>query len=135
MFAFRIDEKNKLVHVEIAGIMSVSEVERFNEELLANASAARRLFGSFRFLVDARLCPVQPAETIGSFKLPHEVLKGGDDRYAVVLGSTLSKLQANRLSDDDRVRAFLSMDDAEAWLSGCAPSAGSEDESAPLKQA
>ena len=126
MFVFQIDEQKKIVHVEVSGIVSVAEAEKLNQELLANASAARRKFGSFRLVVDARLSPVQPADTINSFKPPREILISEDDRYAVVVGSSLSKLQANRVLEDNRTRAFLSMNEAESWLFGCTPSPESE---------
>lgn len=121
MFAFRIDEQKKLVHVEVAGIMSVEEADRLTQELVGNASAARRKFGSFRLLVDARESPVQPAATMARYKSPHELLETDKDRYAIVLGSMLSKLQTDRMFVDDRMRAFLSLEKAECWLSGDLP--------------
>ena len=87
MFAFKIDERKQLVHVEVAGIMSVAEVDALNEALVSNAAVARRKFGAFRLLTDARLSPVQPAATMARFKAPSDLLQGPDDRYAVVLGT------------------------------------------------
>lgn len=126
MFVFKVDEQKKLVRLEVSGIMSVSEAEKLNEEILANASAARRQFGSFRLLVDARLFPVQPADTASSFNPPSEVLKGDSDRYAVVVGSSLSKLQADRILGDARTRTFSSLNEAESWLLAHHPSEASE---------
>ena len=120
MFAFKIDERKQLVHVEVAGIMSVAEADALNEALVSNAAVARRKFGAFRLLTDARLSPVQPAATMARFKAPSDLLQGPDDRYAVVLGTMLSKLQTDRMSNDDRLRAFLSIEAAETWLSACA---------------
>lgn len=122
MFSFRIDELKKLVHVKVAGIQSVEEADKLTEELIANASAARRKFGSFKLLVDARESPVQPAATMARYKPPHELLETDKDRYAIVLGSMLSKLQADRMFGDDRMRAFLALDVAEDWLLGDLPS-------------
>jgi hypothetical protein len=122
VFAFRIDEQKKLVHVKIAGLQSVEEADKLTEELVANASAARRKFGYFRLLADARESPVQPAATMARYKSPQELLETDKDRYAVVLGSMLSKLQTDRMLVDERMRAFLSLETAESWLSGDQPS-------------
>jgi hypothetical protein len=116
MFQFKIDEKNRIVQVELAGIMSVAEVDQLSKELLEKASTARRKFGSFRLLVDAASCPVQPAEALSRVVLPGDLLKGDDDRSAVVVGSTLQKLQATRVLVDERVRLFMSTAEAKAWL-------------------
>ena len=124
MFAFRTDEQKRLVCMAISGILSVEEADRLTAELVANASTARRRFGSFRFLVDARESLVQPTATMSRFKSPDEVLEGPDDRYAIVLGSMLSKMQTDRLTSDDRMKSFLSVDSAEAWLSAQAATRG-----------
>lgn len=128
MFAFKFDEQKKLVLVEIAGLISSSVVDKLDEELLANASAARRRFGPLRFLMDARSAPVQPADVLGRSKILLELLKGDNDRIAVVVGSSLSMLQAKRVLEHDQLRTFFSMNDAEDWLLADGPSEDSEHE-------
>ena len=122
MFKFRVDDQKKLVYLEVSGLMSVEEADKLSDELLANASAARRRFGSFRVLVDGRQSPVQPAATMARYKPPQEVLDTEEDRYAIVVGSMLSKLQTDRSFDDDRIGVFLELDSAEAWLLSDLPS-------------
>jgi len=122
VFKFRVDDQKKLVYLEVSGLMSVEEADKLSDELLANASAARRRFGSFRVLVDGRQSPVQPAATMARYKSPQEVLDTEEDRYAIVVGSMLSKLQTDRSFDDDRIGVFLELDSAEAWLLSDLPS-------------
>lgn len=116
-----IDELKQLVlatHVSDV-LMTVDDVRRFNAEFAKQVNIAAGRFGKIRLLVDCRKLSIQPPEVVETFDKPEQLMPNPDDRYALVLASNLAKIQTRRVFGNDcRVGTFLSIDDAEAWLSG-----------------
>ncbi|WP_340317896.1 hypothetical protein [Rhizorhabdus argentea] len=114
-----IDELKQLVratHLEDV-LLTVDDVKRYNADAARLVHIAAERFGKIRLLVDARKLSIQPPEVTQHFEQPDRLLRTPEDRYALVLGSNLAKIQARRvLGNDDRVCSFLSMQAAEAWL-------------------
>ena len=90
-------------------------MNRFAVDLLA-ATAQAEGDGPFVIFSDCRNYPVQSAEVSEGWI----ALLGADTRvtqpYAVLVGSTLGKLQAERLLGAPNLRVFLLEDEATAWL-------------------
>jgi hypothetical protein len=116
-----IDEPKQLVrttHLQDLQF-TVDDVKRFNADVAKAVDVAVARYGKVRLLVDSRMLSIVPPEIAQHFDKPEQMLRKPEDRYALVVGSTLAKLQARRvMGDDDRVRTFLSMDAAEEWLLG-----------------
>ena len=114
-----IDELKQIVratHLDSA-MLTVDDVKCFNADLAKLVAIAAARFGRLRVLVDARRLPIQLSEVGVHFDGPERLLRTPDDRYALVLGSSLAKIQTRRiLGDDKRMRMFLSLDAAELWL-------------------
>ncbi|HEU0044029.1 hypothetical protein [Sphingomonas sp.] len=71
----------------------------------------------FDGLCDSRDFPVQSAEVsnaLGLIDKAGSAMRQG--RVAIVVGSMINKLQAERTLTSPDVRVFLTMEDAEAWL-------------------
>lgn len=114
-----IDEMKQLVratHLADA-LMTVDDVRRFNAEVAKLVNIAAGRFGKICLLVDCRKLSIQPPEVVQAFDRPEQLLRMSEDRYALILGSNLAKIQTRRVFGDDyRLGAFLSIDAAEAWL-------------------
>lgn len=116
-----IDELKQLVRLThlTDSWLAVEDVKRINAELAALVADAAKRFGKIRVLADVRKLSPQPPEVVQHFDTPQQVLRTPTDRYAMVMGSTISKMQARRImGQDDRLGFFLSINDAEDWLCG-----------------
>jgi hypothetical protein len=118
VFAFRIDNDKGMIFLSVEGMLSLDEARRLNAEMKATIAEARRRFGAARIVADARNSPVQPTEVTACLEPPSKFLDGEGERYGVVVATSLSKLQVNRIIDDGRAKAFLSIDAAEDWVRG-----------------
>lgn len=118
MFDIQIDDDTHTIRAHLEGLFTLDEVDRFNVGFLAAAEVAWRRFGVIRILADAVLTPVQPPDVAERFATPTQVLRGPDDRFAVLIASTLSKIQAARVLPDDRAGVFTDRAEAEAWITG-----------------
>ena len=116
---FVIDEQKQLVratHLQ-DGLLTVDDVQRFNANFDQLIAVAVKRFPKLLLLIDASKMSVQLPEVIEHFTRPERMLRGPDDRFALVVGSNLAKLQARRvLGDDSRLGAFLTSEEAENWL-------------------
>lgn len=114
-----IDEVKQLVratHLD-ADMLTIDDVKRFNADLAKLAAVAATRFGKIRLLADTRKLPIQKPEVVQVFDTPEQLLRTPEDRYAVVVQSSLAKLASRRvLGDDDRMCTFFSPDAAELWL-------------------
>jgi hypothetical protein len=81
--------------------------------------ARRRLSTpSVRGLVDLRASAVQRPSMIEGIRENAHSIWQPQDRVAIVVSSSLSKLQMNRLASDDTYRIFDSVGEALSWLEG-----------------
>lgn len=106
------------------GTIRVESLDGFWTEPLARAYVAhftdemrlcRVHAGVLRILVDMRRTPVLPVEVAEAFAAI-EPLIGPDDRFALLVGSTLSKMQTSRISSVPNLRSFLTEQEACDWL-------------------
>lgn len=114
-----IDDQKRLVRAthQQDGLLTVDDVEQFNASFAQCVAVAAKRFDRLRLLVDARKMPVQLPEVMEYFTKPEKLLRAPEDRYALIVGSNLAKLQARRvLGSDSRLGAFLTEEDAENWL-------------------
>lgn len=90
-------EDSGLVFLKISSLLEVADAKRIRKELTAAAAAARVRFGAFRLVADASAGPVQPMTVLAELPTPATLMINTLDRWAVVVGSSLAKMQATRM--------------------------------------
>lgn len=121
MFSF-LDEASGILFVETSGFWSRATAISFKNELKHRLDASRRDLGYALSLIDGRASVVQSAEVMTILADIEKVAVSGDnDRSALILTSSLLKMQAQRSMVTSRSMAFLSFDAARTWLLAYAP--------------
>ena len=116
---FRMDydaARNRIL-VEIRDFWTVETVQAFAAAAGAKAQEVRAIRCDYDVLIDSRAFPVQAndvADLLPSIAEAGLTLTSG--RAASVVGSHLNKLQAERTQTHPRMRIFMTMEEAEAWL-------------------
>jgi hypothetical protein len=116
---FRLDydaARNRIL-VEIRDFWTVETVHEFAAASGAKAQEIRAIRADYDVLIDSRDFPVQAndvADLLPSIAEAGLTLTSG--RAASVVGSHLNKLQAERTQTHPRMRIFMTVEEAEAWL-------------------
>lgn len=121
-FSFHYDASANRMHVMIRDLWTVETVREFATASGAAAQAARAIRADYDILIDSRDFPVQSndvADLLPSIAQAGLTLTSG--RAASVVGSHLNKLQAERTQTHPRMRIFMTMAKAEAWLADAPP--------------
>lgn len=116
-FAFHFDDEQRVLHCKANGFFTVEEVRTFGVAMRHHADLARQAHGFCRLLIDSSDGVVQSDEVIEEFaRLPPMIERPGDKK-AVVVRSSLAKVQARRtFHNSNREQAFVTMAAATAWL-------------------
>ncbi len=116
---FKIDydpRRNRML-VVIRDFWTVETVQEFAAASGARAQQIRAIRDDYDVLIDSRDFPVQTNEVAD---LLPQIAEGGlaltTGRAASVVGSRLNKMQAERTQSHPRLRIFMTMAEAEAWL-------------------
>lgn len=116
-YAFAYDPAQNRVIVELRDFWTVETVREFAAASGAFANETRARRADYDVLIDTTGFPVQSndvADLLPSITLAGLALTTG--RAASVVASQLNKLQADRTQTHPRFRAFLTREEAEAWL-------------------
>ena len=117
MFRVEYDRAANLLRITVAGFWKPEDVPAFARVVGAKTQEARAVRDDFDVIVDSLAFPVQANDVAD---LLTSVLAGGaaltSGWFAVVVGSQLNKLQAERTLVHPRLSVFRSMRAAEAWL-------------------
>ncbi|WP_311270269.1 hypothetical protein [Sphingobium sp. WCS2017Hpa-17] len=108
------DKSRNLARVKMAGFFDQKEVQEFAatyRQVLAHLKAPGHLT-----LVDIVGMKIQAQDIVGSFAALLASPDVRSKKLAFVCSSSLSRLQAQRLTDRQGVEFFDRVDDAEAWL-------------------
>jgi hypothetical protein len=117
MYSFAFDDATGVLQASAGGFWSAEDADRFREELRARAVDAKQRSGRLRLLVDGTGSQVQKPEVTNRLAtLAADLIQSPRDRIAVVVGSSLIKMQAERILQSDGAQAFLSSAQARAWL-------------------
>lgn len=117
MYEIEFDAARRLFIVRAEGFWSLGTIAGFSAAALAQGAWARARHGRYAVLADARAFPVQSAEVARAFEmLVAKSIALSDAPYAVVLGSMLAKMQADRVVNGPNCRTFLDLAEAEGWL-------------------
>lgn len=115
MYTIAYDSKVGLVRMSVSGFWSRHTVEAFFAELIPVLSRVRATGHRVLALSDAREFPIQAAEVGEAFARGDPAVAKLRDRMAVVVGSTLGRMQARRFTGP-KLEFFTSFDEAERWL-------------------
>lgn len=117
-FDVSYDRASRTLHWTMRGFWTMADVTAFAVAL----RQAITLLGSpphvYDALCDSRTFPVQSAAVsaaLGQINDIGRTMRSG--RTAIVVGSAINKLQAQRTLVDPDLRIFLTLDEATAWLS------------------
>lgn len=120
-FRLAYDPGRNRIRIDIRGFWTVETVHAFAAAAGAKAMEVRAIRDDYDVLIDSRDFPVQANEVAD---LLPRIAEGGlaltTGRAASVVGSHLNKLQAERTQTHPRLKIFLTMKDAEAWLAAAA---------------
>lgn len=118
---FRVEYRphaNRIV-IHVRDFWTMDMIPAFAAAVGTKIQEVRAIRNDFDVLVESLAFPVQANDVAD---LLPSIMRGGmaltSGRSAVVVGSQLSKLQAERTLTHPRVKVFLDPAQAEAWLAG-----------------
>ena len=121
MYSIDHDLRANMLRLRLTGFWTVAEVHAFADDFLAAVSRITRINPNLVIISDCRDYPVQSTEVTMTYAERLGPAAGMRQPFAVVVGSMLAKLQADRVMEAPNLRAFLSIADAEAWLEDVRP--------------
>jgi hypothetical protein len=110
-------DQNGVIRAHTRGGWSLEEVDRYFAHLGAFVAEARKISGRAKLLIDRRETPLQPPAIDARFGRANAELYREGDRLALVVGSSLIKVQMRGHFTHPGSKAFLSCEAAETWLS------------------
>lgn len=116
-FSINHDPAHGVLRLTLTGYWSPPTLKAFADQLLLVAGKLKVARIPFGVLSDSRHFDVQSADVSDGFtRLMASAGRVHDGRTAIVVGSMINKLQAERAMGSTRLRVFLDMAEAEAWL-------------------
>lgn len=116
MFNFSFDPSVGVLQVSVAGSWTAAEVERYAREARVQFTDARKTVGNLRLLIDLGAAHVLSQELMDPLAKAGMQYSQPDDRVAMIVGSTLLKLQMRRMLGEAPVPIFLSATEAMSWM-------------------
>lgn len=116
MFHFSFDPGSGILTVSVEGAWTLPEVERYAREAGLQFTAARRQAGRLRLLIDLLQTDVLSQAIIEPLAKAGMQYSQPDDSVALVVPSTLMKIQMKRMIGNAPNPIFLSLDEATNWL-------------------
>lgn len=124
MYSIRFDPEQRVFYLTLSGFWTVATVIQFAAEMLVRTTAARIRHGRYALVSDSTEFAIQsPAVSAHFERIMARGIEMDVGPSAIIVGSYLNKLQAERIFDGDRVRVFLDSDAATAWLASVWPPA------------
>jgi tRNA(Ile2) C34 agmatinyltransferase TiaS len=118
MFNINYIPGNSHVYVRIQAFWSPGTARRYFAALAPYLDAQRRDAGTACVLVDRRGSPIQAAEVVAETISEMRRFYRADDRAAIVVDTSLLKLQMSRIYPQDTSRVFVSANAGRIWLEG-----------------
>ncbi len=112
-FTIEPDPSVNLMRVRMAGFFSAANVDAFSA---AYRTGLAKLRPDQLTLVDITEMKIQAQDIVSAFASMLATPEIRSRKLAFVCGSTLARLQAQRLTDRPGVEFFRTVEDAEAWL-------------------
>ncbi len=112
-FSIDPDPRLNLMRVRMTGFFSPADVQSFSAAYRAGLMTLRP---NQLTIVDITEMKIQAQDIVGAFAGLMATPEIRSRKLAFVCGSTLARLQAQRLTDRPGVEFFRTVEDAEAWL-------------------
>ena len=109
-----IDASYNLVKVELSGMLTPGDVERYGADLKSRFTMGK-LRPGYRMLLDVSKCCIQPQETIAAFQR-HVAGAPKSERIAIVTGSSVIRMQVRRVMTQSYAKLFTDRAQAFHWL-------------------
>lgn len=116
MFTFEFEPASGILCVRVAGMWTMPEVERYGREVGARFAAARAQAGALRLLIELSRTEILSQNLLAPLAEAGMRYSQPDDRVAMVVTSSLMKLQMKRMVGDTPVSIFVSEGAARTWL-------------------
>lgn len=117
MFTIRHDPRSNLLTIHVEGFWKPDDVGAFAKAVGAKAHQVRAITGDFDVLIESLDFPVQAHDVAD---LLTSVMRAGTSlttgHVAVVVGSGLNRLQAERTLVHPRLRVFMVVEAGMGWL-------------------
>ena len=104
------------LRVTMGGFFSHADVTAFLAEVHAKLGQLRMAPNTHLMLCDVRTMKIQSQDIVAAFGQIVGDPRSRSKRLAFVTGSSLSRLQAKRLSNRDGIAYFADLSEAEDWL-------------------
>lgn len=120
--SFKIDDRSAqgFILVEGFGFWSLAILDVHFDQLLVNMNRKREAGEKVRVLIDLREADVQPAGIVERIAQRTSEIYAREDSIAIVVASSLARMQMRRAVQRTQHEVFESMLDARDWLSVCA---------------
>lgn len=125
MFELSYDPDRGLITLKSSGFYDVEAVQEQGRQIADMILRSKHQFGCARLLIVGQTLPVQASGVMaeaGTMIRDMPLMQGPGDRIALVFASSLAKLQAARLLDQQQTRFFDSAEEATDWLLADRPS-------------
>lgn len=116
-YSFSYDEQRIFLTVTQAGYWSMETFERYKQDYLAWHSQIRSRHRHYRVFAECSDYPVQSIEVGEAFHaLFQKLMDENRGHVAIMVGSSLNKLQAQRVLPQPNVKVFIDSEAAMTWL-------------------
>ncbi|WBO21487.1 hypothetical protein [Sphingomonas abietis] len=111
------DDERRIIRIDCHGVWTPAQVDACFDELKTLIGEMRTRLNRVRVFVDRRLAVPQPMPTVERLKQHVMQEYRPNDRIAVVVDSSLAKMQLRDQLDPQTHKLFLSGHAAATWLS------------------
>ena len=119
MYDTQVDRARGVVEATLSGMMTIDEVAAYIADL-KRAFVVHRL-RSYSMVIDVTRCPIQQQDMIRAMGA-HMATMPKADALAIVVGSSLARMQVRRLFTQPYARIVATVDEGRAWVvSGTEP--------------
>lgn len=105
-----------LVHITLSGFFELEDVARFDAARTEIYGELRCARGEHLTLCDTSEMKIQSQDVVTAFGMVAADPRFTSRRLAFVVGASLARMQARRVTDRDSVAHFNDLVSAEAWL-------------------
>jgi hypothetical protein len=112
----RLDEATQTLEIRCGGNWSMEDTLRYAQRTRVAVDATRARYGRVKVLIDAATGITQPPESIAHIQRMDTQIYRPADRIAIVVSSSLMKMQSKRVEMCATKEAFISRHAATTWL-------------------
>ena len=116
MHTIEYDAASNILNVRLAGQWTQAEFDAFETEFLTMAKKLESEGGTAGLLSDSRDFLVQSPDIAKQFEALPGKTRHAFKATAIVAGSVLNKMQANRTLVSDHLQIFMDVAEARDWL-------------------